>query len=323
MEKALNIEKGARGALPVEKKEPELPPLSPEEIKRALISFTIEAKSKDAVEQIATLDALLEKGDLRLWGKTQAPQFKNTSISQLENEYKLSAQTLGLASGDDLDDLKWALLIVSVGSAVLAIGSGLVIGGNVGATFTYLFATVPIIFLGIGSTAPGLITAVIEVLKVRVDAKYGERRVKHEAAHFLMGYLCGVPIAGYDVESSLPTVELYDTRKGMLTGNPADLRITREEANGLSIVALAGAVAEVNTFGDAKGGQQDLELLNKILARCDPPLSPDQCQAQTRWAAAEAYRLLETYKKPFLALVEAIEAKQSVAECIAKLETAA
>ena len=36
------------------------------------------------------------------------------------------------------------------------------------------------------------------------------------------------------------------------------------QANGLSVVAMAGAVAEVNALGDAKGGQQDLELLNKV-----------------------------------------------------------
>ena len=63
----------------------------------------------------------------------------------------------------------------------------------------------PLLFLS-PSTAPGLISAVIEVGKTRLDPKYGERRVKHEAAHFLMGYLCGVPIQGYEVEGALPEV---------------------------------------------------------------------------------------------------------------------
>ena len=54
----------------------------------------------------------------------------------------------------------------------------------------------------------------------------------------------------------------------------------------------------------------------------DPPLSPDQMQQQTRWAAAEAARLLKTHDGAYQSLVGALEQKCSVAECIAKLETA-
>lgn len=58
-------------------------------------------------------------------------------------------------------DLKYALGAVCAFSFIAAVASGSVIGGNVGASFTYFFALLPIVFLGIGSTAPGIITAVI------------------------------------------------------------------------------------------------------------------------------------------------------------------
>ena len=45
-------------------------------------------------------------------------------------------------------------------------------------------------------------------------------------------------------------------------------------------------------------------------------------QQQTRWAAAEAARLLKTHDGAYQSLVGALEQKCSVAECIAKLETA-
>merc|ERR1719478_1089232 len=64
-EKELGV--GAYAPTPVAKaKEPELPPLSPEEIQQKLLSVAIEAKSADAQEQVATLDGLKESGDLRL-----------------------------------------------------------------------------------------------------------------------------------------------------------------------------------------------------------------------------------------------------------------
>ena len=45
-------------------------------------------------------------------------------------------------------------------------------------------------------------------------------------------------------------------------------------------------------------------------------------QQQTRWAAAEAARLLKEHDAAYRALCDALDAKCSVAECIAKLETA-
>lgn len=64
-----------------------------------------------------------------------------------------------------MDDLKYALGFVCIFSFTCAVGFGSAIGGNVGASFTYFFALLPIIFLGIGSTAPGIITAVINSVR--------------------------------------------------------------------------------------------------------------------------------------------------------------
>lgn len=64
-----------------------------------------------------------------------------------------------------MDDLKYALGAVCLFSFIAAVGFGSAIGGNVGASFTYFFALLPIVFLAIGSTAPGIITAVINSVK--------------------------------------------------------------------------------------------------------------------------------------------------------------
>merc|ERR1711924_413774 len=59
-------------------------------------------------------------------------------------------------SNDQLGALTAGVFVVS---AILAIASGALIGGNVGATFTYVFAVLPIVFLGVGSSSPGVIVA--------------------------------------------------------------------------------------------------------------------------------------------------------------------
>ncbi|CAN0006812.1 unnamed protein product, partial [Discosporangium mesarthrocarpum] len=105
------------------------------------------------------------------------------------------------------------------------------------------FAILPIIFLGVGSTAPGLITAAINGLKNQADSDFERRRIYHEAAHFLAGYLCGLPIKSYKVEGSTTCVEFYDSREGDMetTGR----MFSKREINQVSVVAMAGAVGEV------------------------------------------------------------------------------
>ncbi|CAM9413198.1 unnamed protein product [Heterosigma akashiwo] len=112
----------------------------------------------------------------------------------------IEGKDLSPLEGGNEDDLRWSLVVVCLGSFILAAGSGIVIGGNVGATLTYLFAVIPILFLGVGSTAPGIITSAIEGFKTNTDSDFNERRIRHEAAHFLVGYALGFPIRSYTSE---------------------------------------------------------------------------------------------------------------------------
>ena len=52
--------------------------------------------------------------------------------------------------------------------------------------------------LAIGSTSPGLLQAFIDFFS-QVFPDYRERVVRHEAGHFLVGYLLGVPVAAYSL----------------------------------------------------------------------------------------------------------------------------
>ena len=90
----------------------------------------------------------------------------------------------------------------------------------------------------------------------------------------------------------------------------------------LSVVALAGAVAECQYFEGAKGVQGDLAGLNFLMSKCEPRLSPERQQSQTRWAALTAHQLLEDHEPQLKAIMQAFRQRASVPACIAALETA-
>ena len=83
-------------------------------------------------------------------------------------------------SNDQLGALTAGVFVVS---AILAIASGALIGGNVGASFTYIFAVLPIVFLGVGSSSPGVIVALYGIVRGAAE-DVSERRRRHEVRAF-------------------------------------------------------------------------------------------------------------------------------------------
>ena len=243
---------------------------------------------------------------------------------------------------------------------------------QVGAGITYAFAILPILFLGVGSSSPGIIVALVSIIKTRIDSDYKDRRVQHEAAHFLAGYLCGLPIKSYkvrppfeprrcvcrrqtvtpvndmsmigtsccaescvlttavratrsgppahiQVDGATTEIEFYETTKGDQA--TIDRKLKRPEIDSFSVVALSGAVGEVLKFGSSTGSAQDLDVLGRLMNRCEPPMRGPAQEMQTRWAALTAYKLLKKYSKEYDALIQAFREKRSIPECIAALET--
>lgn len=275
-------------------------------------------------------DACLEKlnsckkdGILNLWdSKSSELAYRVTGMYQLER-IGITARSLGIESDDSIDELKNGLAGVTLVSSIVALAASR-LEGNLGASLTYLFALTPIAFVGVGSANPALIAAFLESIRSFVDPSYKERRILHEAAHFLSGYLLGLPIAGYRTDAVSPEVQLFDTRRGDdLRSNVALLGEALGEAdiNCLSVVSLAGAVAECISFGNARGVFGDLQQLGVFMSRCDPPMGSSRQQSQTRWAAATAHDLLTAHKAELEATAAALRQKCTVAECIAAIET--
>eukprot|EP00980_Cylindrotheca_fusiformis_P022571 scaffold9441_cov101-Cylindrotheca_fusiformis.AAC.3 len=123
-----------------------------------------------------------------------------------------------------------------------------------------------------------------------------DRICRHEAGHFLCGYLCGLPIAGYSITTTtdgatatagVPCVEFHPSQEGPVTGGR---EFSEQEIAALSCVALSGSVAEVLALGNAKGGgNNDLVQLDSFFRQCATFIGAQKQQDLTRWGALTSY----------------------------------
>ena len=240
-------------------------------------------KSREAF--VSTISSLKEAGQATKWNSAAlvADGAENPTEGRVRAATGINGAKDLLSQEEVSNDQLGALTAgVFVVSAILAIASGALIGGNVGATFTYLFAVLPIVFLGVGSSSPGVIVALYGIVRgAAEDLAASERRRRHESAHLVAGYRLGLPVAEYSA-GDRPRVEFY-----YKTGT-----YTRDDAEALACVALSGAVGECEAFGQAKGAQQDFADLQDIFDRVQPPLTPAEQQSATRRACLNAYGVL-------------------------------
>jgi len=293
----------------------------------ASLSSTVDFNAGNAVEQNMQLDALRDSGDFVLWKSASKDQGLRTypvTLQFLESRTagKVNGESLGISGEMDvsLEDFKDATIAVVLGSTALAIGSLALLPENVGASLCYLFALIPVLYIGVGSTAPGIIAGAIAALRGSADEKsqLNDRICRHEAGHFLCGYLCGLPIRSYsaDTDSGFPCVEFHPSAEGDASGR----ELKKEELAALSVVAMSGSVAEALAFGQAKGGGNDLLELEGLFRRSEEFLGAQARQDLTRWGALTAYNLIQKNQDKYEKLVEAFKQKKSVAECVAAIE---
>lgn len=294
-----------------------------------ILSLTseIDFLNGDSSSQAQKLDELVSTGNLSKWkSATKNLRTYPVSLNFLESrsDGKLTAERLGVGGEDDvsLDDFKYATLWVTGGSSLAAIGSLAFLPENIGSTLCYLFALIPIIFLGIGSSAPGIIAGAIQATRGSNDDEQTriERICRHEAGHFLCGYLCGLPVKNYEItDTGFPCVEFHpSTEINAITGKR---EFSREEIAALSVVALSGSVAEALKFEQAKGGDNDLLELDGLFRRSEEFIGAAKQQDLTRWGALASYQIMKENMDTYEKLVIAFKEKKSVSECIAVIES--
>ncbi len=219
------------------------------------------------------------------------------------------------------NDLAFLVTVVG-GSSVLAVLAGALLPGDLSGFGAYLAGGISIATLAVGSTAPGLLSFFIDKFS-RVFPDYRERLRRHEAAHFLCGYLLGLPVTGYSLDIGAAHTDFAETE---LQARLIEGFLDEEKTAKYAVVAMAGVAGEGRWSEEVVGQNADLQDLQRILNRCrtsgDRKLSDSEQQNFSRWAVWTAARLLRDNPTEYEALQGAMEAGASIADCIRAIEAA-
>ncbi|CAJ1937987.1 unnamed protein product [Sphenostylis stenocarpa] len=277
------------------------------------LQSAISKKDSDAVKE--ALNQLGEVGWAKKWSSQPYVSRRTTSLRELTSLGIKNAENLAIPSVRN-DAAFLSTVVGTTGFFAVLAGQ---LPGDWGFFLPYLIGSISLVVLAVGSISPGLLQAAISSFS-SLFPDYQERIARHEAAHFLIAYLLGLPILGYSLDIGKEHVNLIDERLEKLIYSG---QLDAKELDRLAVVSMAGLAAEGLTFDKVVGQSADLFTLQRFINRSKPPLSKDQQQNLTRWAVLFAASLLKNNKVLHEALMEAMAKKASVLECIQTIENAA
>lgn len=159
--------------------------------------------------------------------------------------------------------------------------------------------------------------------------EYGRKIVCHEAGHFLVAYLLGIPVRGCvtnawdaarnpEVFGQAGTI-FYDSK---MADEMQQQQVKRSSLDRLSVVTMAGIAAEALQFGTSEGGIADEQSLINLLGRSiSPPWTIMRIQGQARWAVLQAIKLIQEHQDAYDAVVKALEEGKGVGDVIMAIES--
>lgn len=135
----------------------------------------------------------------------------------------------------------------------------------------------------------------------------------HEAGHFLVAYLYGVPVERY----------LLPSGKAVLQ-SPKDIGVQVDltqvnDVYALAAIGMAGVAAECKVYGTSEGGSADFaEVCKTIKARgsdASGPATSEAAKRIARWGLLQASMHFREHPKALDALAQAMRDGCSVSEC--------
>ncbi|KAJ6996688.1 hypothetical protein NC653_013327 [Populus alba x Populus x berolinensis] len=233
-------------------------------------------KDSNAVKE--ALDQLREVGWAKRWSSQPYVSRRTTSLRELT--------TLGIKNAENLaipsvrNDAAFLFTVVGT-TGFLGVLAGQ-LPGDWGFFVPYLIGSISLVVLAVGSISPGLLQAAISGFSAAFP-DYQERIARHEAAHFLIGYLIGLPILDYSLDIGKEHVNLIDEKLEKLIYSG---QLDAKELDRLAVVAMAGLAAEGLQYDKVVGQSADLFTLQRFINRSKPQISKDQQQNLTRWAVS-------------------------------------
>ncbi|KAJ0260503.1 hypothetical protein HA466_0066970 [Hirschfeldia incana] len=278
----------------------------------SILESAINKKDSSGVKE--ALDRLSEEGWAKKWSSQPYMSRRTTSLRELTNLGIKNAETLAIPSVRN--DAAFLFTVVGTTGFIAVLAGQL--PGDWGFFVPYLVGSISLVVLAVGSVSPGLLQAAISGFSTFFP-DYQERIAAHEAAHFLVAYLIGLPILGYSLDIGKEHVNLIDERLAKLIYSG---QLDSKELDRLAAVAMAGLAAEGLKYDKVIGQSADLFSLQRFINRSQPKISNEQQQNLTRWAVLYSASLLKNNKTIHEALMAAMSNNASVLECIKTIETA-
>ncbi|MBN3962853.1 ATP-dependent Zn protease [Nostoc sp. NMS8] len=154
--------------------------------------------------------------------------------------------------------------------------------------------------------------------------EHRDRIVHHEAGHFLVAYLLGIPVTGYTL-SAWEAWKQGQTGQGGVSFDDGELasqlevgKISAQMLDRYCTIWMAGIAAETLVFNNAEGGSDDKSKLIGVLAILG--FSESAYQQKLRFHTLQAKTLLQENWFSYEALVNAMRQGISVEGCQAELE---
>jgi hypothetical protein len=151
-----------------------------------------------------------------------------------------------------------------------------------------------------------------------------DRVLRHEAGHFLIAHLLGIPVTGYAL-GAWEAFQQGQTAQGGVRFDDQELIAQLQQGvlsahilNRYGTVWMAGAVAETLVYGNTEGGAEDRMKLRTILAQLGRPAAT--YQQQEKALTLQARTLLQAHWSAYEALVEAMAKRSDVESCRSLIE---
>ncbi|MDF5706524.1 MAG: ATP-dependent Zn protease [Nostoc sp. S4] len=155
------------------------------------------------------------------------------------------------------------------------------------------------------------------------SSEHRDRVIHHEAGHFLVAHLLGIPVIGYTL-SAWEAMKQGQAGLGGVTFDDTELgsqlevgKISAQMLDRYCTVWMAGIAAETLVFDNAEGGTDDKNKLIKVLKILG--FSESVYQQKLRFHALQAKTLLQENWSSYEALVNAMRQRSSVEDCRQKL----
>jgi hypothetical protein len=161
-----------------------------------------------------------------------------------------------------------------------------------------------------------LATLVLDAI-AGTSSAYRQRIIHHEAGHFLVAYLLGIPITGYTL-SAWESFRQGRSAQGGVMFAPPQTDISSQLLQQYCTVWMAGIAAEKLMYDRAEGGSEDRQKLRGILFIAGS--QQQEIVRQENSAALQAKTLIQTHWEAYQAVVIKMSERATVDDCCHEID---